>query len=234
MEFIDNPTEQTTAITDLILAALSLSSALYLRRYRIADPWKVNLWAWAFALLSLASGLGAAAHGITLSLTAIRLLWPPITIALGLTIALFVVGAVYDLSGRGVARRLLRLMIGVGVAFFAINQIVTGTFRVLLIYEGVAMLVALIIYARIASRHSLPGAALMVAGTLITLIAAAFQNNHAIELVLIWRFDHNGVFHLIQMIGVLALVTGLRAALLAQLARIGVVLGGSQSGSRGC
>jgi hypothetical protein len=33
MEFIDSPTEQTTAIIDLILAALSLSSALYLRRY---------------------------------------------------------------------------------------------------------------------------------------------------------------------------------------------------------
>ncbi len=219
MEFIDSPTEQTTAITDLILAALSLSSALYLRRYRIADPWKATLWAWAFVLLSLASGLGAAAHGIRLSLTAIRLLWQPINIALGLTIALFVVGAVYDLSGRRVARRLLPLMIGAGLAFFAVNQIVTGTFLAFLIYEAVAMLVALIIYARIAFSHSLPGAALMVAGTLLTVIAAAFQNNHAIELVLIWRFDHNGVFHLIQMIAVLALVAGLRAALLAQLER---------------
>jgi len=80
------------------------------------------------------------------------------------------------------ARRLLQLMIGAAVAFFAINQIVTETFRVFLISEEVAMLVTLIIYARIASRHSVPGAALIVAGTLITLIAAAFQNNHAIEL----------------------------------------------------
>lgn len=43
---------------------------------------------------------------------------------------LFVVGAVYDLSGRRAARRLLPLMIGAAVAFFAINQILTGTFRV--------------------------------------------------------------------------------------------------------
>lgn len=57
------------------------------------------------------------------------------------------------------------------------------------------MLVALIIYARIACRRGLSGAAFMVAETLITLIAAAFQNNHAIELGLIWRFDHEGVFH---------------------------------------
>ena len=219
MAFIDSPTEQTTAITDLILAALSLGSALYLRRYRIADPWKASLWAWAFALLSVASGLGAAAHGITLSLAAIRLLWQPINIALGLAIALFVVGAVYDLWGRRVARRLLPLMIGAGLAFFAVNQIVTGTFLVFLIYEAVAMLVALIIYIRIARSYSLPGAAFMVAGVLITVVAATFQNNHAIDLVVIWKFDHNGVFHLIQMIGVLALVAGLRAPLLAQLER---------------
>ncbi|MGH8658414.1 MAG: DUF6962 family protein, partial [Gammaproteobacteria bacterium] len=46
-----------------------------------------------------------------------------------------------------------------------------------------------------------------------TIVAAAFQANRNIELTLIWTFDHNGVFHLIQMTGLVALVAGLRAAL---------------------
>lgn len=146
MEFIDIPTEQTTAVTDLILAATSFGSALHLRRYRIANPWKANLWVWAFGLLSLASALGAVAHGLKLSLATNRLLWQPLNIALGLAIALFVVGAVYDLWGRRVAGRMLPIVIGIGLAFFAVTQIVTGTFLVLVIYEVVAMLVALIIY----------------------------------------------------------------------------------------
>ena len=32
----------------------------------------------------------------------------------------------------------------------------------------------------------------------------------------IWEFDHNGVFHLVQVVGVLVLNYGLRAAFLAK------------------
>ncbi len=213
MELIDSPTEQTTAITDLILAVFSFGCALSVRRRRTADPWKATLWAWAFGLLSLASALGAAAHGLTLSPAAHRLLWLPLNMALGLVIALFVVGAIYDLWGLRVARRLLPILIAVGLAFFAFAQIITGTFSVFLIYEGVAMFLALIIYIRIARNRSRPGAKLMVAGVLITIIAAVFQANRNIELTLFWTFDHNGVFHLIQMTALVALVAGLRAAL---------------------
>lgn len=191
----------------------SFGCALSVLRRRTADPWKARLWAWAFGLLSLASALGAAAHGFTLSPAAHRLLWLPLNMALGLVLALFVVGAVYDRWGLRVARRLLPVLIAVGLAFFAFTQIITGTFLVFLIYEAVAMFVALIIYIRIARNRAHPGAKLMVAGVLITIVAAAFQANRNIELTLIWTFDHNGVFHLIQMTGLVALVAGLRAAL---------------------
>ena len=137
----------------------------------------------------------------------------PLNMALGLVIALFVVGAIYDLWGLRVARRLLPILIAIGSAFFALTQIITGTFLVFLIYEGVAMFLALIIYVHSAKTRGHPGAKLMVAGVLITIIAAAFQANRNIELTVIWTFDHNGVFHLIQMTGLVALVAGLRAAL---------------------
>ncbi len=213
MDLIDSPTEQTTAITDLILAVLSFGCALSVHRRRMADPWKATLWVWAFGLLSLASALGAAAHGFTLSPAVHRLLWLPLNMALGLVIALFVVGAIYDLWGLRVARRLLPILIAVGLVFFALAQIITGTFLVFLIYEAVALFLALIIYVQSAKTRGHPGAKLMVAGVLITIIAAAFQANRSIELTLIWTFDHNGVFHLIQMSGLVALVAGLRAAL---------------------
>ena len=56
---------------------------------------------------------------------------------------------------------------------------------------------------------------LMAAGVLVTLIAAGVQASGAVSVTLIWQFDHNGLFHLIQMVGVVLLVAGLRAALLA-------------------
>lgn len=216
MEFIDIPTEQTTAITDLILSILSLSSALYLLRHRIADPWKANLWASAFGLLALSSALGVIAHGFRLNPAAIRLFWLPLNLSLGLVIALFVTGAIYDRWGLRASQRMLPIMIGIGLTFFAVTQAVSGAFLVFILYEAVAMLVALVIYVRITRNHSLPGAGLMVAGVFITIAAAVFQASHGIELTLLWKFDHNGVFHLVQMVGVLTIVAGLRAALAAR------------------
>lgn len=216
MQLTSIPTEQTTAITDLILAALSLGAALYLGhlgRHATADHWKASLWTWTFGLLSVASALGAVAHGFTLSRAAHRLFWQPLNLALGLTIALVVVGAVHDSWGPLVARRTLPFMIGAGVAFFVATQLVPRTFLVFVLYEAIAMLVALVIYVQLASRRTLAGAWLMTAGIATTIIAAAVQINHGIEVTLAWRFDNNGVFHLTQMLGLLLLVAGLRTAL---------------------
>jgi hypothetical protein len=184
-----------------------------LRRHPGADRWKATVWTWTFGLLSLASALGAVAHGFTLSPAAHRLFWQPLNLALGLTIALVVVGAIHDGWGPRVARRTLPIMVGAGAAFFAATQLVPGTFLVFVMYEAVAMLAALVIYILIATRRSLPGAVLMAAGIVTTIVAAAVQTNHDIEFGLAWSFDNNGVFHLVQIAGLLFLVAGLRTAL---------------------
>lgn len=213
MKFNEIPTELTTAATDLILAVLAFGAVIYLLRLRSADSWKANLWAATFAMLSFASGLGAVAHGFDMTPATNRLLWQPLNLALGLTIALFVVGALYDRSGQRTAKRALPIMIGVGVAFFAVTQIASGSFLIFVIYEAIAMLIALTIYLQLTMQRKLGGAAFMTAGVLLTLIAAALQASKAVTFTMVWQFDHNGVFHLAQMVGVLMLVAGLRRAL---------------------
>src|SRR5262249_50066376 len=213
----DQPHQQPTAATDLLLAALSLGCAACLLRLRRADPWKAGLWAGAFALLGVASLLGAAAHGLDLTPVARRLLWQPLNLALGLTIALFVVGAVGDLRGRRAALRLLPVMLAAGAAFFAVTQLFRDAFGVFLLYEAAALLVALAIYSRLAAA-GFPGARWMVAGVLITIAAAAVQTQHWARFTLVWEFDHNGAFHLLQLPGLLALAAGVRASAACGLA----------------
>ena len=53
----------------------------------------------------------------------------------------------------------------------------------------------------------------MAGGILISLIAAGLQACKRITLNLIWSFDHNGVFHLVQIVGLCFLVAGLRLSL---------------------
>ncbi len=213
MQLIDSPTERTTAATDAILAAQALGCAVYVWSIGDQDLWKASLWASAFCLLALAAVLGAVAHGFKMSPGLNRLIWQPLNLALGLVIALFVVGVTYDRWGIDVAQRLLPVMIGLGIIFFIATQFVPGSFLVFVIYQTVAMLFALLIYGWLAINGQLAGAAFMAGGVLVTMIAAGIQARQSVSLNLVWQFDHNGVYHLVQMVGLLLLLAGLQASL---------------------
>jgi hypothetical protein len=213
MRLNPNPTELTTAATDAIIALLALGCLLYLWRRRGSEDWKVGIWSGVLGLLGLASALGAAAHGLDLSDSVFAILWQPLFLSLGLVVALFVVAAVYDRFGSAAARRLLPAMVGIGVGFYALTLVFTGTFLVFVLYEGAAMLLALVLYLDLALRTRRAWAWLLVAGIVLNVVAAAIQATGTMSFTLIWQFDHNGVFHLVQMLAIAALVAGVSVSL---------------------
>lgn len=210
MHFIDIPTEQTTAVTDAISMAIAIAAALYLHWTQQKDRWKTNLWIVAFSMLSLAAMLGAIAHGFQMSKAFQAYLWHPLNLSLGLLVALFVVAVVYDIWGKIAARRVLPMMALIGCGFFGVTLIWPDSFLVFIIYEATVMFFALAGYTWLAIRGSLEGAWFMAAGVLITIIAAGIQASNTVSFALIWPFDHNGVYHLVQMLGIVAFVLGLR------------------------
>jgi len=212
MKFIDIPTEQTTAVTDGLLALLALGCGLYLLWIGQDDPWKARLWAAAMGLLAVAAGLGTVIHGFKKSPSKNLLLWQPLNLALGLTVALFAVGVVYDLWGPAPARRVLLPLLAVGMAFFGVTRLLPRTFLIFTIYQTIVTLFALVVYGWLAFNGQLAGAGLMAAGVLVTIIAAAVQTNKAVLFTFIWKFNYNGAYHLIQMVGVVLLTAGLRTA----------------------
>jgi hypothetical protein len=82
-------------------------------------------------------------------------------------------------------------------------------------FEGLAALYALAIYIRLGARGDLPGAATIALGIGLSLVAAAFQASR-ISMHVVVRFDHNGLFHLVQIVSIAVLVDGVRASLLAR------------------
>ena len=215
MKFVKDPLEQTTAATDIVLALVAFGGIVFLLGLLLnsGELWKISIWSAAIGSIGLAAALGAVAHGLILSRTLHHFSWLVLNLALSLAISLFVVGVVYDLWGFEVSLKTLPILVITGLGFYLTTLFYPGIFFLFIAYEGVALVFALAAYIYLTIQQDLPGAYLMAAGVLASIIAAGIQANKSVVVTFIWRFDHNGIYHLVQVVGLLLLFAGLRKSL---------------------
>ena len=202
-------TELTTAATDALLALLSCACLVILWPCRASNRWRWGIWSAVFALLAIASLLGAVAHGLDLSAEMRAWLWRPLYLSLGFVVALFCVGAVFDYGGQRAARFALLPMLALGFGFFLLTQLTTGSFLLFVVYEAVAMLAALVMYLLLSVKHHVDGAGLITLAIVLNMVAAGIQASGTVSLSLGVPLDHNGVFHLVQLVAIALLMPGL-------------------------
>jgi uncharacterized membrane protein HdeD (DUF308 family) len=214
IELVASATERTTAATDGALGLLAAFGALYLTR-AVPQSFARRIWQAALLGLSLASALGAMAHGLVMSDALREALWQPLYLLLGITMALFVVGAADAWRGEGTARRLLLPLLGLALVFYGVTRAARGDFLVFVLFEAAALIFSLVVYLRLAFRRTRRGAGLMAVALAVSLAAGVVQASGPMSVRLVWAFDHNGIFHLLQLIGVTLLLLGLRLLLAA-------------------
>ncbi len=207
MQIINSPFERVTSFTDVLMGLLAAFVAYQVSRL---TGFRSDLWKWVFGLLAFSSLLGAVAHGFEMTKRTNDRFWALINLSLGLVIALFVVAALFDLSGERIARAALPVMLVVGFGFFLGTLWKPGTFLTFIVYEAVGMLFALGAYVYLFFTSALAGTGWMVVGVFVTNLAAAVQATGMAGKGIVWYFDNNGVFHVIQMIGLVLLWMGLK------------------------
>ncbi len=213
LKIISSPTEITTAITDILLALVAGGAVIFLQCSESNEIWKINAWSWAFVLMALSGFLGAIAHGLELTEAQHQRIWHLINLSLGLTVSVFVIGVAYDLWGHAVAAKMLPWMVVCALLFFLVTRLFPGIFFVFIVYEAAALLFACAAYGWLTITDQLDGAALIAAGVLVSIIAAGIQASKKVSIKFVFEFDHNGIFHIIQMFGIILLVAGIRQSL---------------------
>ncbi len=206
--FVDSPTEQTTAITDLVLALQALCAIVVLRRSPVRRPMWTDVWTWCFGLLCFASVFGAVSHGIRMTAATQNAIWVPIYLALGLMMALFAIAAVTMAWNHELSKRCLPWGAAVAIGFFATTQIWSDSFLLFVIYEAISMLLALILYAACFWLRREQGSEFLAAGILVGIVAAILDTQTSLKFTMIWTFNNHGVFHLAQMLSLLLLTVG--------------------------
>ncbi len=218
MEFIDIPTEQTTAITDAIMGFIAIGCIFFLKRFADKKPLVVKIWQSVFLMLSIAAFLGFWAHGFKMTKEFNAFLWFFVMFALSIMVALFIAGVYTHDQGEEKGKKFFRLMLGVGTLSFVVimvlAQFIERYFIVFIAYEFIAMMISLGFCIKMTLQKK-PGMALMLAGILLTILAAVLQATRLITFTLVWEFDHNSVYHFVQMIAVLVFARGIKKSVLA-------------------
>jgi len=199
-----------TAATNIPMAILATAAVVCLYGWRAARPVRAAIWIGMFGSLALASALGVFAHGLALDPSALKLMWRFIYGALALTVTCFAAGTVHDAWGLAAARRVFPALLVLSAGFWFYASFLAANFLPFILYEGVAMLFCLAVYAALTVRHQLAGAEWITVGVLLTILAAVLQATRVVTFVPLAPMDHNSVFHMTQCVALPCLLVGLQ------------------------
>jgi hypothetical protein len=180
--------EPVTALTDYALAAVSAVLGFRLLQ-------RTRLWALAFFALALAALLGGTWHGFWRS----DLLWKATTLSVGVASFGMVAGSAFDTT-RGTLLRFLVAFASVKLLLYAFWMLRHDDF----IWVVVDTVVALVL---VAALYLWRFKGWMLAGVAISILAGAVQ---ASGFALHAHFNHNDLYHLIQIAAMVAFYKGLK------------------------
>lgn len=204
-----NPVERVTAVTDLLLSALVIAGIVWLARNTMPSGAR-RLWFGGLFAFAAAGVLGFVVHWFPLPPATRTLLWQPLYLTLGTALALMMAGGIADWRGYPAGRKALPFFLLLALAFYLATRASGGKFIVFVAFQALAILVLLAVYGRLWMAERIRGSGWMFAGFVLSLLAGMAQAMKSIELHLVWTFDHNGIYHLVQMAGVICLCAGLR------------------------
>jgi hypothetical protein len=184
--------EPMTVITDYILAGVTVWLAWKLCKSAYRSQW---WWSFSFAALALGAFLGGTWHGFAQS----EILWKQTVIAVGFASFAMVVGSAFaTLSGK--ARKAIMALAGLKFAAYAAWMLRHDEFIYVVIDTGVA-------FAVVAALHVWRWNGWIVAGVAVSVAAGLVQ---ASGFTVHRHFNHNDLYHVIQIAAMVLFYRGAR------------------------
>ena len=189
--------EPMTLATDYLLAAVTAAAGVFTRRAtrgQAARRW----WAVAFIALALGAALGGTHHGFRL-----EALWLPTVMVIGVASAAMLAGSAFATTRGGLRTGLLILAIA-KLALFCAWVWQDDRFIWVVADTGLAFALVALLHAL---RWRERGSGAILAGVALSVIAGLVQ---ASGLDLHRHFNHNDLYHVIQMVAIVAYYRGVR------------------------
>lgn len=199
--------EPTTMLTDYLLGALTLTWAIQLFRQYSMDRQQTRLlWACGFVATALAAFLGGTFHGLRLHLSApaSAVLWNATLYSVGIASATMISAVVFACAPVR-WRRALLVAVGIKFLLFAVFVSIQPKFRTAMLDYALAMFIILVVQLHAWLSRRDDAASWILGGLVVGIIGSLIQHAgigfHA-------HFNHNDLFHVVQMISFYLLYRG--------------------------
>jgi uncharacterized protein DUF6962 len=191
-------TEPATMATDFLIAVICIMFAVGIERSASDIATARGLWGLSFAFTAIAASIGGVVHGVALHLevAAKDRLWKATQYVMGLTSLAILAAAVVAFAEGGTERWL----VGVAVAkFLAYAAVVRrrDDYAVVVVDYGASMIAMAALAIAGWVRSGAPAAPSLVAGVVVSGVAAAVQLKKVAPHP---RFNHNDLYHVIQIV----------------------------------
>jgi hypothetical protein len=197
--------EPATAITDLLLGVISFVLAVRLWRSAAAERSR-RYWSGAIAASGLAALLGAFFHGAgaQVSRATLQATWKAVTMTVGLVSFCLITATAIASVRSPRLRRALRIAAAVQLVAYEVWMVKHDAFIFVIADYGIALLVVAGFQIQ-DRRHAPDSARPILAGIALSLIGAAIQ---ASGFSLHQHFNHNDLYHVIQIVAMYLLYRG--------------------------
>jgi len=216
IQLIESVTERTTAVTDLILAVEFLLFAIF---FIISAPEVKRAAAWSspFLLLAGAFLIGAIAHGFQMPEKINRLFWLLLAVGSAFGLAHLVSASVGEWRPVWYKKSVIGMSLA-AIIFFGIT-VKFSSFTVYVVFIVINMVLVSLLNAMCFENSGNKNHLLIVLGAVLTAIASLVQLIKSIHFTIIWEFNYNGAFHLMQMLAGVFLGLGIAGLMKSTCAR---------------
>jgi hypothetical protein len=200
MELLRQIQHPSNVVTDYLLAVVVFALAVRLLSQRAP---LVRWWALFFVLIATAAVTGGTFHGLeTLAPEwLLTILWKVTVLAIGAGSAIFAAVSIELVVQRHLLRRTLLALVAIQFFSYASWMLWHDDFRYVVYQYGASAVLVLILFTASWKRH--PQLSRPVVAAIFVTIAGALVQQYRIALH--QHFDHNDLYHVVQMLAMLLL-----------------------------
>jgi hypothetical protein len=206
IRFIESATERTTAATDLILAVEFLLFAIFFIK-SASNSKRAVAWSSSFLMLAGAFFIGAIAHGFQMPEKINKLLWLFLAVCSAFGLAHLVSASVGEWKPAWYKKSVLGMSLA-AIVFIGIT-VKFSSFTVYVVFIVINMALVSWLNAICFEKSGNKKHLLIVLGAVFTAFASLLQLIKSIHFTIIWEFNYNGAFHLVQILAGIFLGLGI-------------------------